>query len=129
LTIDDAGRVDFIAENLRLRALIPDRIERRSDSKLVGRLRRPCDLGRHAKQAVVFVIHPVQIEPYDRLGKRLDQCEVYKPCAAERLNAGTTGELPVVVPLIVSTDIADNIGIDRRQRRIDGNRGVLDTGE
>jgi hypothetical protein len=45
------------------------------------------------------------------------------------LNTGTAGEFPVVVPLIVSTDIADDIGIDRRQRRIDSNPGVLNTRE
>jgi hypothetical protein len=69
---------------------MPDRIERRSDRKLVGRLRRPCDFGGHAKQAVVVVIHPVQIEPYDRLDKRLERRQVDKPCAAERLDARAT---------------------------------------
>jgi hypothetical protein len=49
-----------------------------------GGLRRPRDLGRHAKQAVVLVVHTVQIEPYDRLREWLERRRVQELRAAER---------------------------------------------
>jgi hypothetical protein len=42
---------------------IPYRMKRRPDPELIGRLRHPRDLGRHAKQAVVVAVHAVEIEP------------------------------------------------------------------
>ena len=45
------------------------------------------------------------------------------------MNADAAQELPVIIPLIVAADIADDIRIDRRQLRIDVDPSVLDTGE
>jgi hypothetical protein len=112
-------------DTLRYLTLISNQIEGRSDSQLVSWLRRPCDLGRHSKQAVVVVVHAVQIEPHDRLGKGLEGRQVQKLRAAERLNPDPAGEFPVVVPLIISADIADDIRIDRRERRVYGDSCVL----
>ena len=109
--------------------LVPDRVERRSDRQLIGWLRHPRDLRRHAKQPIVVVIHPVQIEPDDRLGKGLERRQVEKLRAAKGLHADAAGELPVVRPLIVGADIADTIRMDLRQRRIDIDPGVLEAGE
>ena len=43
------------------RALVLDRVERRSERQLVGRLRRPRDLRGDAEQAVVVVVHAVEV--------------------------------------------------------------------
>ncbi len=64
-------------------SLIPDRVKRCSDGQLVGWLRHPRDLGCHAKQAIVVIVHPVEIDPDDRLGKRLKRRQVEELCAAE----------------------------------------------
>jgi hypothetical protein len=37
----------------------------------------------HAEQPIVIVVHPVQIQPYDRLGKSLKWRPVQKLRAAE----------------------------------------------
>ena len=51
---------------------------------------------RHPGQAVVFVVHPVEIEPADWLGKRLEPRLVERLRAAERLNAGAFGEFQLL---------------------------------
>ena len=63
---------------------MPDGIRRRSDRQLIGRLWHPRDLGRYAKEAVVVVIHPIQIKPYGRLSKGRERRQDRKLRAAER---------------------------------------------
>ena len=59
----------------------------------------------------------------------LGRATVEKLRAAKRLNSDAAGELPVVVPLMVAADIADNVGVDRDESGIHGSRGVLHAGQ
>jgi hypothetical protein len=60
------------------------------------------------------------------LCKRLERRQIQKLRAAEPLNAGAATQLPVVGPLIVAADIADDIRIDLRQGGVDADGDVLD---
>src|SRR3954464_172324 len=113
----------------RMAALIPDRVERCSHDQLIRRLWRPGDLRRDAEQPVVVIVVAIEVEPEDRLRERLDLREGEQPRAAERLDADAARELPVIVALIIGADIADDIAIDRGERRVDRNSCVLHTCE
>jgi hypothetical protein len=92
-------------------ALIPDRIERRSQGQLVGWLRHPCYLRRDAEQAVVVVVHAVEIEPDDRLGKALKRRAGQELCAAEGLNAEAASPYPRARRLIHSAFVGHVIEV------------------
>src|SRR5882757_1551529 len=51
--------------------LIPHRVKRRPHRQLIRRLRHPGNLRRDAEQAVVVVVHPVEIKPHHRLREGL----------------------------------------------------------
>ena len=71
---------------------------------------RPGDLCCDAEQAIVVVVHPVEVEPNDRLGERLERRQVQELRPTKGLHAESPGDLPVVVLLIVAADIIEMLG-------------------
>ena len=51
-------------------ALVLHQVKRRSYRQLIGWLRHPRDHRRDPEQTIVVVVHPVEVEPDDRLGER-----------------------------------------------------------
>ena len=84
-------------------------------------------MSRDSEQAIVVVVHPIEIEPENRLGERPNRREGQELCAAEILHAGAAGEFPVARPLIVAADIADDVWMDSGERGRHLDAGILDT--
>src|SRR4051794_28841853 len=66
---------------------ISAQIERRPERQLVGGLWHPHDLRGEAKQAVVVIVHSVEVQPHHRLGESLDRRQIEELGSAEMLNA------------------------------------------
>src|ERR1700758_3856000 len=70
---------------------VANQIKRRAQRQQIGRFRHPHDPRGDAEQAVVVVVHAVEIEPQDRLRERLDRREPQQLGAAEILHAEPAG--------------------------------------
>src|SRR5581483_1789771 len=109
--------------------LVPHQIKRRAQRQQEGRLRRPVDFSGHAEQPVIVVVHAVEVETHDGAGEGFDLGEAGDVGAAERLEAGAAGELPVALSLIIGAEISNHGGIHLGDISVDRNRGHLHAAE